>query len=339
MRIVHVIRSDGWAGVERHVSELARAQVGLGDEVTVIGGDPDRMAAALGPDIRALPAARTAGVTLALTRLGGPFDVVNTHMTAADLGAFLSPRHRSAAMVSTRHFAAARGAVPLLRPVVRAVGRGLAGQISVSRYVADHVDGASTVVLSGVPVDEGRVPAADRQPWILLAQRLQVEKRTDVAVRAFAGSGLAQEGWLLRICGDGSMRPELERLARDLNVEGSVEFLGHRSDVHDLMRSAAIFVATRPDEAFGLSVVEAMARGLPVVAAGSGAHLETVGSVPGAALFGPDDSEEAARLLKDLAADVVRRDDYGRRLQAAQREQFTVDIQARNTDAAYRGFL
>ena len=84
-----------------------------------------------------------------------------------------------------------------------------------------------------------------------------------------------------------------------------MEFLGHRSDVHDLMRSAAIFVATRPDEAFGLSVVEAMARGLPVVAAGSGAHLETVGSVPGAALFGPGDSDEAARLLEDLAADVA----------------------------------
>ena len=75
------------------------------------------------------------------------------------------------------------------------------------------------------------------------------------------------------------------------------------------------------------------------MAAGSGAHLETVGSVPGAALFGPDDSEEAARLLKDLAADVAQRDDYGRRLQVAQREQFTVDIQARNTDAAYRSFL
>ena len=51
------------------------------------------------------------------------------------------------------------------------------------------------------------------------------------------------------------------------------------------MRAAGVLLAPRTDEAFGLSVVEAMARGLPVVAAGSGAHLETVGSVPGAALF------------------------------------------------------
>ena len=47
------------------------------------------------------------------------------------------------------------------------------------------------------------------------------------------------------------------------------------------MRAAGVLLAPRTDEAFGLSVVEAMARGLPVVAAGSGAHLETVGSVPG----------------------------------------------------------
>ena len=47
------------------------------------------------------------------------------------------------------------------------------------------------------------------------------------------------------------------------------------------MRTAGVLLAPRPDEAFGLSVVEAMARGLPVVAAGSGAHLETVGSVAG----------------------------------------------------------
>ena len=46
------------------------------------------------------------------------------------------------------------------------------------------------------------------------------------------------------------------------------------------MRAAGVLLAPRTDEAFGLSVVEAMARGLPVVAAGSGAHLETVGSAP-----------------------------------------------------------
>ena len=63
-------------------------------------------------------------------------------------------------------------------------------------------------------------------------------------------------------------------------------------------------VAPCPIEAFGLSVVEAMARSLPVVAAAAGAHLETVGSVDGAALFPPtDDPADAARWLEKLAGD------------------------------------
>ncbi len=105
------------------------------------------------------------------------------------------------------------------------------------------------------------------------------------------------------------------------------------------MRSAAVFLATRPDEAFGLSVVEAMARGLPVVASGSGAHLETVGSVEGAALFDPGSSREAGDVLARLAVDAERREVYGALLQAAQRERFTVALQACHTDTVYQALL
>jgi glycosyltransferase involved in cell wall biosynthesis len=105
------------------------------------------------------------------------------------------------------------------------------------------------------------------------------------------------------------------------------------------MRSASIFLAPRPDEAFGLSVVEAMARGLPVVAAGSGAHEETVGSVPGAAMFPAGDAGAAAHLLNELAGDAQRRDAYGAALQDVQRRQFTVERQSRDTEAVYRSVL
>ena len=115
MRIVHVIRSDGWAGVERHVAELSRAQTARGDEVTVLGGDPHQMRRADRCRRCGVSGGRMPDVTRALTRRPGPFDVVNTHMTAADVGApsRLGTATRS---VSTRHFAAARGAERLLRP-------------------------------------------------------------------------------------------------------------------------------------------------------------------------------------------------------------------------------
>ena len=339
MRIIHVIRSDGWAGVERHVAELARAQAGQGDHVTVIGGDPGPMRRVLGPEIRHLPAVRVANVAIALHRVPAGADVVNTHMTAADLGAAVSWRHRSAALVSTRHFSAPRGASMHSRPALRLLDRRLAGQIAVSRYVAERIDGPSTVVLSGVPSVDGLVPARSRTATILAAQRLEAEKGCELALEAFARSGLAASGWSLDVAGDGALKPKLQDLAHDLGVQETVRFLGYRDDVHDLMCDASIFIATGQHEAFGLSVVEAMARGLPVVAAGGGAYLETVGSLPAPSLFEPGDVRDAARHLSVLAGDAALRDRYGRRLQEAQRQHFTVDLQARRTAVAYQEFM
>ena len=153
-------------------------------------------------------------------------------------------------------------------------------------------------------------------------------------------SGLADAGWRLTIAGDGALRGELEELADCARASATPwTSWATGSDVWDLMRAAGVLLAPDTDEAFGLSVVEAMARGLPVVAAGSGAHLETVGSVPGAALFAPGDAEDAARLLRDLARSEEERETYGARLQVVQRERFTVEQQARRTDAVYRGLL
>ncbi len=338
LAVVHVCCTDSFAGVERHVTELALAQAERGDRVLVIGGHLPRMRTALKDRVDVLPGHRIATALRSLRSMDFRPHVLNAHMTAAEIACLLG-RPAGVPVIATRHFAAARGAATPLRPILRALGQRLAGQIAVSRYVADHVDGPSTVVLTGVPAHIGRAAARDREPWVLVAQRLEAEKDTEMALRAFAGSGLPETGWLLKICGDGSLRPELERRAVELRIDDSTEFLGHRSDVHELMRRAGILFASGPREAFGLSIVEAMACGLPVVAAGSGAHLETLGSVPDAALFAPDDPDGAARLLAELARDVSLRDAYGRRLQDAQRDLFTVDVQARNTDAAYRSFL
>ena len=87
LRILHAIRSDGFSGVEQFVLRLALAQAAAGHRVTVIGGATDRMRPALAAaGIDHVPAARTIEVVRAVRRLGGRFDVVNTHMTAADIG-------------------------------------------------------------------------------------------------------------------------------------------------------------------------------------------------------------------------------------------------------------
>lgn len=337
LRIVHAVRSDGFAGVERYIAVLAAEQARRGHRVTAIGGDQAAMGAAVaGSGVLCRAAVTTRAVARQLDAFRGA-DVLHVHMTAAEAAAVLAVRARHVPVVTTRHFAAARGRGPLGRAVTPLIRRRVGAQIAISAYVAAHIDGPCEVIRSGVPVVE---PAPiERERTILLAQRLEPEKGGADAIRAFALSGLAAAGWSLLIAGDGSERGPLERLAGELGVSGGVRFLGQRRDVGDLMLRAGMLIAPCPIEGLGLTPLEAMAAGLPVVAAGAGGHVETVGQVAGAALFPPGDAASAADRLRRLAGDADLRHDYGERLRGVQRRLFTVARQADAVEDIYRRLL
>jgi glycosyltransferase involved in cell wall biosynthesis len=179
------------------------------------------------------------------------------------------------------------------------------------------------------------VADSEREPVVIVVAQLRPEKSTDVAVRAFAKARLAESGWRLEIVGDGPRRQSLEQLAGELALTESCRFRGSSEDVRSHLRRAAIMLAPASGEPFGLAVVEAMASAVPVVAAGSGGHMETVGVCAEPVLFSPGDVAEAARQLRHLAEDPARRRQYGRRLQALQRERFSSDRQIDETLACY----
>ncbi len=169
-----------------------------------------------------------------------------------------------------------------------------------------------------------------------MAQRLDREKDTAVGIRAWVASGLAAEGWRLVIAGIGAQDGELRRLAAGLGTGGSVDFVGHQADVGQLFNRASIFLATAPGEPFGLSVVEAMASALPVVASSSGAHLETVGACSHAWLFPAGDHQRCAQLLRQLAFHPADRLRYGGALRAIQRQRFDLDEHVDRLAELYR---
>jgi glycosyltransferase involved in cell wall biosynthesis len=339
LRILHAVRSDGFAGVEQFVLRLALAQAADGHVVAVIGGAAERMR----PDLDAagvehVPAARTVDVERAVRPRAAEVDVVNTHMTAADVAAVIAlTGRRRPALVSTRHFAQPRGRLGPV-PIDALVGRRIDAEVSISAAVAASVDRPSTVVHTGVdprPLGDGR----PRDRTVLIAQRLEPEKHTHVGIRAFAASGLAADGWTLEVAGDGSERDAVHALARELGLEPVVRFSGFRSDLPAVMDRAGMLVAPCPVEGLGLTVLEAMAGGLPVVAAAAGGHVELLEGLDERTLFTADDADDAARRLRALADDEPGRADLGAAERVRQQQGFSTRAQADGTEAVYREVL
>jgi glycosyltransferase involved in cell wall biosynthesis len=333
LTITHVVRSDAFAGVERYVCEVANGLSGRGHHTKVIGGDPARMKVELAAEVSFTPAASTAQVWNKLAR-GGRVDLVHAHMTASELAAVMArPWHR-APIVSTRHFAKSRGRRWPTASVASMVGRRLARQIAISEFVAAGIGEDATVVYNGV----ANQPAAPlEQPRALMMQRLQPEKTPEVGLRAWAGSGLGERGWVLLVAGSGSLEGELRRQAADAGVGDTIVFLGQVRDTDALLDSASILLATAPAEPFGLAVAEAMAHGVPVVAAAGGAHGELLGE--SAFLFEPGDAVAAGEGVAQLAEDSELRRREGERLRERQRALFSLDGHLDRLEEIYRATI
>lgn len=332
--MTHVIATDAFAGTERYVAEVASRSARRGHDVLVLGGDPSTMPQAVAP-AKWAPATDVRGACRALARSRRP-DIVHAHLTVAETAAFLTfPLHR-APVVSTRHIAARRGSSAPAKALSRVLNRFLRLQIAISGHVGASIERPPDVVLwNGVPSSDAAYDETSR--IVLAVQRLEQEKDAATAIRAWAASGLDQQGWELHLAGDGSQRAALERLVADLRLIG-VRFLGAVDDVPDRLAASALVLASSKQEGLGLAVLEAMAAGRPVVATAVGGHLETLpADYPG--FFPVGDAACAGRLLRELAGDPSRRRQLGEELRTRQRDLFEVERHVDGLSGAYEAAI
>ncbi|MEO8484286.1 MAG: glycosyltransferase family 1 protein [Acidobacteriota bacterium] len=101
---------------------------------------------------------------------------------------------------------------------------------------------------------------------------------------------------------------DLVRRARERPLAGHVELPGYVSDVDKaaLFRRALVFVLPSHTEGFGMPAIEAMSVGVPVIAAGRGALVESVGDA--GTLVSPDNPAELTQALTTILSDASRRD-------------------------------
>ena len=332
--LTHLVVTDNFAGVERYVTVVSRIAADHGWHVRVLGGREREMRRELPTSVEWAPAPTT-GAALRALRATPRADLLHVHMTSAEIAAAVVPRGRR--VLATRHFAAVPGSTAPARLAARLAARRLDAVVAVSDTVRRASgDPAMPVLLLGVPLNE-----RERDPGrtVVVTQRLEQEKRTLDAVRAFARSGLAADGWSLEVYGEGAeagaVRAELEAAG-----VGAGALRGWSEDVPSVLSRAGIVLAPADGEPFGLAVAEAMAAGAPVVAAAAAGHLETVGAVRGARTFVPRDPDDAARVLRALADEsLAAREAYGASLREFQRSHLDADGHGAGLLALYERVL
>lgn len=173
-------------------------------------------------------------------------------------------------------------------------------------------------VAPGVPIDMvyAGVPDAlfdlPRSPadYLLYFGRLDVfQKGLDTLLQSFRILHRRHPALELRIAGRGKDAARVEAMARELGVEGAVRMLGAVSEEERraLFAGAAVQLMPSRFEGFGMVAAEAMAAGVPLVAAAAGSLPEVVDAPRGGVLVPPGDPEALAGAVERLLADPAAR--------------------------------
>jgi len=180
------------------------------------------------------------------------------------------------------------------------------------------------VIPNGVDVDRfclGPLPGAELRrelgmasdaPVCGIVAALRPEKNHELflEVAALVREKLPEAHFV--VIGDGPRRQRLEALARELALDDAVRFLGTRSDVPQLLSMLDAFVLTSHVEANPVSILEAMAAGVPVVATRVGSVAESVEDGVTGLLAEPGDADQIAGQLVALLTDRGRSRRMGR---------------------------
>jgi glycosyltransferase involved in cell wall biosynthesis len=225
-------------------------------------------------------------------------------------------------------------------PLVRRRMSGADARICVSGAVAEQFNGGNDGWRSGTFVihdglrESSLRPIAppigvpdDAAPFtVAVLGRIADWKGQDVLVRALAEPALAEIGAVGLIAGDaypGEAAPDIAALATQLGVSDRVQLLGFRRDPAEVFSISDVVAvpSTRPDP-LPNSAIEALAAGIPVVAAAHGGLPEIVRDRTIGLLVRPGDHVALAQALRELADDPQRRAAMGAAAAADARERF-----------------
>lgn len=314
LRIVHVVSSLQFGGMEKFVLRIAAAQRGAGHDAAVFalrGGPLENEAATLRIPCHILQnpsAVQRILQTISFYRKFRP-QIVHSHNTTSLHYASLAKLTCGSKVVITLHGQGGGSG----RPIGYMERFSKDAEIACSQEVANLAAGYISpkhmhVIRNGVEFTPSvREREATRKDLGLLnddivgvmVARMDGLKGHDTLLQATAVLGNAAPTFLL--AGDGARKKELQDLAAELHIaDNRVRFLGFRQDVPDLLAAADFFVLPSFTEGLPLSILEAMSHRLPIVATNVGGIPELVKDGEHGFLVPPKEPEALANAITRL---------------------------------------
>ena len=355
MRILQVCSVTTFGGGERHLADLSHALVARGHEVYAasVPGSPLWAELSFVDDKNILALSRLNYIKN-LTALAGfirahDIEIVHAHAARDYHLAAIAVRLASRArLVLTRH------ALFLMRKINRHFLKDAGCVIAVSEAVAESlrrngvIDSSKiTVIHNGIDTDRFAQPLGrgdDLPALVGTVGHLAPIKGHDVFLRAAALISARRSNVQFVIIGEDKSpamgyRKILAALMDELGLDGCVTMPGWSNDISGVLSSLTLFVSAARSEPFGLSIVEAMSAGLPVVATKSEGALEIIADGLTGKLVPVDDPESLAEAINDLLDDPLQRSRLGSNAQLAAHQRYSLTRMVTDTERVYREVL
>ncbi len=335
MKILHLISSGGMYGAEAVILNLSKTLIDQGDEseIAFFQNQPQ-------PNLDLQTAAAHRSIPTHAVVCQGQLDlsvpgrirdlarsvsanVVHAHGYKADLYTWAALRRASIPIVSTCHnWIETTAPLRAYGFIDRRVLRSFAAVIAVSRDVQRQLLSAGvapdrvTLIPNGVDtrpfLEHSPASRLQHSPLTVgFVGRLSPEKGADLFLQAAARALKDHPQTRFQIIGDGPDRQALEQLAHTLHIDQHVAFVGRKDDMPGVYASLDLLVSSSRQEGLPMSLLEAMAASLPIVATAVGEVPSLIRSHETGLLVPPSDVDALSQAMNSLLADAPLRQQMG----------------------------
>jgi glycosyltransferase involved in cell wall biosynthesis len=358
MRILQICSAREIGGGERHLADLANGLASRGHEIfaAIAPGSPVRA------ELSSLPAEKIIELPMrnALSLKSGlklshfvrdqRIEIIHAHLARDYPLAALAAGRSGGQLVLTRHVL-----FPLSR-IHRLTLRRTSRVIAVSEAVASGLRAQNifapdkiVTIHNGIDVKRFGRKSGPGVPSVSATGRIRVGmvghlapiKGQEEFIRAAAIICRTRDDVDFVIAGedkshDGENRTSIEKLIRDLGLSGRVQLVGWIDDVAQLLATLDLFVSPARSEPFGLSIVEAMAAGVPVIATASEGAREIIDAGESGRLVPIGEVEGLAGAIVELLADANERDRLASNARVVAHSRFSLARMVDRTEQLYR---